>query len=81
MPGLNGLSEYDANAGLGVFPFDERDDLGLEVEELFGGEGADVVEVELEGVGDGGGGGRGGGEEEEGAGELGIDCHCKDCVG
>ena len=50
--------------------------MGLEVEELFGGEGADVVEVEFEGVGNGGGGGGGGGEEEEGAGEFGVDCHC-----
>ena len=43
MPWLYLLAEDNADAGRGVGGFYEGKDFGLEGEELFGGEGADVV--------------------------------------
>ena len=59
MPWLDLLPEYDADTGGGIFLLDKGVDGLVEGFELFGGERADVVEVEFEGVR--GAGARGGG--------------------
>ena len=58
MPGLDLLPEDDADARRGVFLLDQWPDGAVEGAELFGGERADVVEVQFQGVGGGVAGGR-----------------------
>lgn len=79
MPGLDLLAENDPDAWRGVFLLQQRVDGAVEGLELLGAEGADVVEVEFEGVGGEGGGGGCGGEEL--AREFGVDCHCRNIKG
>ncbi len=50
MPRLDLLPEDDSHAGAAVFLADKGKDVSVERAELFGGEGADIVEVEFEGV-------------------------------
>ena len=79
MPGLDLLAEDDGQAGgPGRVGADDGRDGGGEGAEELGGEGADVVEVDLEGVRggrDAGGGRLGCGELQPVAGELGGQGH------
>ena len=74
MPWLNLLSEDDADARCGILLLYEGHHVLVEGAELFGGEGADIVKVEFEGV-RGGMGGRRGDSGEELATELRWDGH------
>lgn len=50
VPGLDLLAEDDADARFGVLGLDQGADLGVECLEHLGAEGADIVEIQFEGV-------------------------------